>query len=79
MSDRAPYRVHDIERLPTSEPVSSWKITFARRDRELIDLNVDSVAFVDLDLDRDYAVGDLMILREEGSLLGSTEGWLFRD
>ena len=81
MNDHAPYHVHDVERLPASEPLSSWKITFVRGDRhhELIDLNMDSVAFVELDLDRDYAVGDLMSLREEGSLVESTQRWLFRD
>ena len=67
MDEFAPYQVQDVERstLPTGR--STWRVRFLRQqEHEVIDLNMDSIAFVALDLDRKYAVGDLIQLREIG-------------
>jgi hypothetical protein len=72
MEDFAPYRIRGVQRLPSQTGLSSWSVTFVRREGEVIDMNMDSIAFVGLDLDRDYAAADLMDLRELGSVESST-------
>ena len=68
MDEFAPYQVQDVERstLPTGK--STWRVRFLReQEREILDLTMDSVAFVALDLDRNYTVEDLIQLKEGGA------------
>ena len=66
-TERAPYRVGDVQ-ASTSPFGDSWTVSFVRLPEAefVIDLTMNAVVFRSLDLDRTYAAGDLMSLRETG-------------
>jgi hypothetical protein len=72
----APYRVGNVDRTESSSHGSTWKVTFLRlagpanvnEKPDTVDLTMNSAAFVRLDLDRGYALGDLIDLREIGAV-----------
>jgi hypothetical protein len=63
----SPYRVGEV-RASTAPSGESWTVTFVRLPEAefVIDLTMNAVVFRGLDLDRSYAAGDLMSLREVG-------------